>query len=81
MAILYPNLAAEMVRNGVDYGTLYKDVAEKSKRSLDTASNWFSTERPGSLPTGIAFYIRDKYFPGLTVDYLFNQEPISTENT
>ncbi len=76
MAILYPNLAAEMARSGVDYGTLYKDVAKKSSRSLETASNWFSTERPGSLPTGIAFYIRDSYFPNLTVDYLFDSVPI-----
>ena len=76
MAVLYPNLAAEMARNEVDYGTLYRDVASKSSRSLDTASNWFSTERPGSLPTGIAFYIRDKYFPDLTVDYLFDSNPI-----
>ena len=76
MTILYPNLAAEMARNGVDYGTLYKDVASESGRSLDTAFNWFSTDRPGSLPTGIAFYIRDKYFPSLSVDYLFDSNPI-----
>ena len=76
MAVLYPNLAAEMARNELDYGTLYKDVASRSSRSLDTALNWFSAERPGSLPTAIAFYIRDKYFPDLTVDYLFDSNPI-----
>lgn len=76
MANLYPNLAAEMARSGINYVTLYEDIKKNYKRSTDTISNWFSNERPGSLPTGIAFYIRDKYFPSLSVDYLFDSDPI-----
>lgn len=78
MAYKYPNLAAEMSRNGFDYGELYESMATQFKRSTDSMSNWI-TGRAGDLPTSIAFAIRDQYFPGCSVDYLFSEEPIHTQ--
>lgn len=76
MAYKYPNLAAEMSRNGLDYGDLYESMASQFKRSTDTMSNWL-TGRAGDLPTSIAFAIRDQYFPNCTIDYLFSETPIT----
>ena len=70
----YPNLAAEMARNGIDYGSLYDGVSGQIGKSRDTVANWV-TGRAGELPTKVAFIIRDEYFPNLTVDYLFSNEP------
>ena len=70
----YPNFAAEMARNSVDYKELYGRVSEQIGKSSDTVSNWL-TGRAGELPTKVAFIIRDDYFPNLTVDYLFADEP------
>lgn len=69
----YPNFAAEMARNQLDYGTLYSEVGEQFGKSSDTVSNWI-TGRAGELPTKVAFAVRDRYFPGLSVDYLFSSE-------
>ena len=71
----YPNFAAEMSRRQLDYKPLYEEIAVKFKKSKDTVSNWF-TGRAGELPTVIAFYVRDEYFPEFTVDYLFSEAPI-----
>lgn len=71
----YPNFAAEMIRNQFDFVSLYKEVAKENGRSFDMVSNWF-TGRAGQLPTKVAFDIRDKYFPDLSVDYLFCETPI-----
>lgn len=70
----YPNFAAEMARNSVDYGELYGRVSTQVGKSKETVSNWL-TGRAGELPTKVAFIIRDEYFPELTVDYLFADEP------
>ena len=78
MAYKYPNLAAEMSRNSLDYGELYENMASQFKRSTDTMSNWL-TGRAGDLPTSIAFAIRDQYFPNCTIDYLFSETPITAQ--
>lgn len=70
----YPNFAAEMARYKLDYGTLYEEVAKQFGKSSDTVSNWM-TGRAGELPTKVAFAVRDKYFPDMSVDYLFASEP------
>ena len=80
MAYKYPNLAAEMSRNGFDYGELYENMASQFKRSTDSISNWI-TGRAGELPTNIAFAIRDQYFPNCSIDYLFSEEPIVSERS
>lgn len=71
----YPNFAAEMARSQLDYGPLYEEIAKKYKKSEEMVSNWF-TGRAGQLPTKVAFEVRDEYFPTLTVDYLFSEEPL-----
>ncbi len=71
----YPNFAAEMARSKIDYGKLYEEVGKQFGKSSDTVSNWM-TGRAGELPTKVAFAVRDKYFPKLSVDYLFADEPI-----
>lgn len=78
-ACKYPNFAAEMTRSQLDYGPLYEEIAAECKKSTDMVSNWF-TGRAGQLPTKVAFAVRDKYFPDLTVDYLFSEEPMYPMN-
>ena len=78
MAYKYPNLAAEMSRNGYDYGELYRDMAGQFNRSTDSLSNWI-TGRAGDLPTSVAFAIRDQYFPNCFIDYLFSETPIVSD--
>lgn len=75
MAYKYPNLAAEISRKQLDYLEIYKNVAANNGRTVDTVSNWI-TGRAGELPVKAAFEIRDEYFPGMTVDYLFDTKPI-----
>lgn len=76
----YPNFAAEMTRSQLNYDPIYKEIAERFNRSVDTVSNWF-TGRAGELPTAAAFAIKDKYFPMLTVDYLFSETPMLPTST
>lgn len=75
IACKYPNFAAEMTRSQMDYGPLYEELAAEYGKSTDMVSNWF-TGRAGQLPTKAAFWVRDKYFPTLTVDYLFSEKPM-----
>ena len=75
MAYKYPNLAAEISRDSLDYKDIYSTVAESFGKSTDTVSNWF-TGRAGAMPTSVAFFVRDEYFPSLTVDYLFSETPM-----
>jgi len=75
MAYKYPNLAAEMSRSGIDYGVMYEQMAKEFGKSSETMSNWI-TGRAGELPTKVAFEIKRRYFPNLTIEYLFSEEPI-----
>ncbi len=70
----YPNFAAEMARNQIDYKVFYSEVGKKFGKSPDMVSKWIRGSA-GELPTKVAFAIRDEYFPTLTVDYLFSNEP------
>lgn len=74
-ACKYPNFAAEMTRSKLEYGPLYAEIASEYNKSTDMVSNWF-TGRAGQLPTKVAFGVRDKYFPNLSVDYLFSEKPM-----
>lgn len=75
MAYKYPNLAAEISRSNLEYGTVYSEIGEQFGKSTDTISNWM-TGRAGEMPTKVAFAIKNRYFPNLSVDYLFSEEPI-----
>ena len=74
----YPNFAAEMTRNQLDYGPLYEEISKRHNKSIDMVSNWF-TGRAGQLPTKVAFEIRDEYVPTLSVDYLFSESPMAPD--
>ncbi len=78
MAYKYPNLAAEISRNGINYLEVYEFAADEFGKSTDTISNWI-TGRAGELPTEAAFAIRDKFFPTYSVDYLFSEQPIVSQ--
>ena len=62
----YPNLAAEMARRGVTA----RDLATLLGKNVATI---YPKLRPGKpdFKTRDAFAIKDRYFPNLTVDYLF----------
>lgn len=80
LACKYPNFAAEMTRNQFDYGPLYEEIAVEFGKSRDMVSNWF-TGRAGELPTKVAFTVRDRYFPTMSVDYLFSETPTIPNST
>ena len=65
----YPNLSAEMKRRGITQGQL----AETLGVSPVTVSRWFQGHRKMSVSS--CFKVKEKFFPDLTVDYLFSSEP------
>jgi len=67
---LYPNLNAEMARHNVTP----KDIADALNVTLETARNKLYGRT--KVSTQEAEIIRDAYFPGMTIDYLFSLKPI-----
>jgi len=67
----YPNLIAEMKRQGITP----KAIAEVVDKSPDTISNWLKGK--GEFPVGKAFTVQEKFFPSLPISYLFNPKPIT----
>lgn len=67
----YPNLTAEMKRQGITP----KAIAEAVEKSPDTISNWLKGK--GEFPIGKAFTVQEKFFPSLPISYLFNPKPIT----
>lgn len=67
----YPNLTAEMKRQGI--GT--RNIAEAVSKSPDTVSNWLKGK--GEFPIGKAFTVQEKFFPTLPIEYLFSPTPIT----
>lgn len=65
----YPNLAAEMARNGVTE----KDLAQEIGKSTDTIRNWMRGK--GDFPVCKALVIQKKFFPQTTISYLFSGNP------
>ncbi|MBD5469245.1 MAG: helix-turn-helix transcriptional regulator [Lachnospiraceae bacterium] len=65
----YPNLAAEMARNGLTE----KDLAQEIGRSADTIRNWMHGK--GDFPIGKALIIRKKFFPQTQIEYLYSSTP------
>lgn len=69
----YPNLAAEMTRNGITE----KDIAIEIGRSPDTVRNWLKGK--GDIPIGKALIIRTIFFPELSFEYLYATKPARPE--
>lgn len=65
--IEYENLRAEMARANIGIG----DIAETIGKNRDTASRKLAMKSPFLLAE--AFAIRDKYFPGMEIGYLFRE--------
>ena len=64
------NLKAEMARHGVTVDDIYP-VIEKTKR---TAAYKIDGKYDFTMPEAIT--IRNKFFPGMTLEYLFAQNPV-----
>ena len=73
MAQIFPNLRAEMTRNGLKV----EDLAE----TLGTSRRNVANRLNGSTQITIAECktIRNSLFPELTIDYLFDPEPRTGE--
>ena len=71
--VKFPNLEAEMTRVGLSK----VDIADGIGRTPDTVWRWFSGRNGFAIDD--AFAVRDHFFPNLSVDYLFNQHPISND--
>lgn len=67
--LLYPNLEAEMARNGVTQ----RDMAELLEKTPETICNWMSG-RSGEFPIGAAMRVKGAMFPDDSVEYLFDRK-------
>ena len=72
--MMYPNLNAEMARHNVTP----KDISEVLNVTLETARNKLYGRT--KVSTQEAEVIRDAYFPGMTIDYLFSLKPIVVDS-
>lgn len=66
---MYRNLKAEMIRHGVDEA----DIA----KGLGISDRTFRNKISGRTEFGVkqAIQIRDSFFPGMDVEYLFRDDP------
>lgn len=62
---MYRNLLAEMARKSLSK----RDIAKTLNREGRTVRNRFSGKAPFTIPE--AFAIRDALFPGVSLEYLF----------
>ena len=69
----YPNLDAEMTRRKIKRD----QIADLINKGSETVSSRITGSR-GDFYEHEAQEIRDKYFPGLSLDYLFSQKPITS---
>lgn len=66
----YPNLMAEMVRKGIPASEVAKAI-DVNPATLSAKMN-----NANRLKLVEAAKIRDRFFPGLAMDYLFSQVPM-----
>lgn len=67
---MHPNLKAEMKRKGVSK----RDICRKLEMDERTLTNRLNGKHPFRLPE--AFAIRDSFFPGMSIDYLFDSPTV-----
>lgn len=67
---MFPNLKAELARNGITYKELGKAVGK--------TENWIENRILGraSMPIEISMLIKNTFFPNYSYDYLFSNEII-----
>ena len=68
----YPNLRAEMARNGIGIKELM-DVTGKSRPAI---SNNLNGKGPFTVDESVS--IKTILFPSMSIDYLFAEKPIET---
>lgn len=61
----YPNLVAEMAKSEISRA----QVARRLGVRPNTVSAWLTDKH--EITVGMAFEIRDEFFPGMSIDYLF----------
>ncbi|MBQ9785088.1 MAG: helix-turn-helix domain-containing protein [Clostridia bacterium] len=69
---LYPNLEAEMTRNGVTQ----KDIASLLGKTPETICNWMNG-RSGDFPVGAVMQVKREFFPNQSIEYLFAEVPMA----
>ena len=69
----YPNLEAEMKRSGVT-GSM---IAQSLGVGRSTLSGWMNGAK-AAFPIMKAKQVRDEFFAGQSLDYLFDEQPICT---
>ena len=67
----YPNLKAEMVRTG----TTGKMIAGYLGIRETTLSTWINGTTDAGFPISKAAMVRDEFFEGMSLDYLFSETP------
>ena len=67
----YPNLKAEMRRHGIGN----KDIADNLHIAVSTVSVWLNGA-DSAFPILKAKEVRNRFFPNLSLDYLFSESPI-----
>lgn len=67
---MLPNLRAEMARAGISQ----KELADTIGRSL----NWVESrlQDKATFPVADAILVKKTYFPELSIEYLFAEEPV-----
>jgi len=70
----YPNLEAEMARQGITG----KELASYLNIGTNTISSWLNGAN-ASFPILKARDVRDHFFPNQSLDYLFAEDPIPTK--
>lgn len=67
---MFPNLKAEMARNGITC----KDIGE----SIGKSSSWLESRLQGKakLPIDVAMIIKQQFFPYAGYEYLFADKPM-----
>lgn len=65
---MYQNLKAEMARRNLTK----RDIAQRLNKKERVIRNRFNGRTPFTLPE--AFAIRDAFFPGASLDYLFQRD-------
>lgn len=70
--MIYPNLEAEMKRSGITGD----EIAQKIGISRGTLSVWMNGAN-AAFPIIKAKQVRDAFFEGQSLDYLFSEAPIT----
>lgn len=70
----YPNLEAEMKRSGITG----KEISKRIGIGENTLSIWMNGA-DSAFPIIKAKQVRDEFFAGQSLDYLFSEEPIVAE--